>query len=227
MLAAGDVGHKDGEQAISQLCQSYWYPLYAYVRRQVADVHEAQDLTQAFFAYLLDKNVFAQANRQRGRFRSFLLTAFKHFLSKHRDQANAQKRGGGRPVMSLDFAIAETQYLVEPCTTLTPEQLYDRQWAITLLEQIMLRLENEYALRGKSEHFRQLKDFAIGDHAGITYAEVAARLNTTEAAAKMAAHRLRQRYRELLREEIAQTVATPEEIDDELRNLLAVLSLKK
>jgi len=226
VLAAGQKSTSQKAAALQSLCHTYWRPLYAYVRRQVTDVNESQDLTQAFFAELLEKNYIGIAVPERGRFRAFLLTAFKHFLSKQWDKAKAQKRGGGRTMISLDFATADAEYRFEPCTRLTPEQLYDRQWAITLLEQILLRLEKEFAMRGKTEHFRHLKDFAIGDHASVTYADAAAALGTTEAAAKMAAHRLRQRYRELLRDEIAQTVATCDEIDDEIRSLFAVLSLK-
>ena len=154
---------------------------------------------------------------------AFLLTALKHFLSKQWERTKAQKRGGGRVPVSLDFQTADSRYPSDPALGLTPEQIYDRQWAVTLLDQVMQRLENELADRGKAVEFRQLKGFVIGDHAGTSYADVAAAMGTTEAAAKMAAHRMRQRYRQLLRDEIAQTVASPDEVDDEIRDLFNAL----
>ena len=203
----------------------YWYPLYAYVRRRVADVNEAQDLTQAFFAELLEKNYVGSATPDRGRFRAFLLTALKHYLSKQWEKARAQKRGGGRVPISLDFQSADSSLSIEPESGLTPEQLYDQQWAIALLGQIMERLKREFSEAGKAQQFEELKGFVIGDHAGNSYAQAAARLNLTEAAARKAGSRMRQRYRELLREEIAQTVSSPEEVDDEIRNLFTTLNL--
>jgi DNA-directed RNA polymerase specialized sigma24 family protein len=227
VLAAGQGKTPRAAEALQSLCQAYWRPLYAYVRRRVSDAAEAQDLTQAFFAELLEKNYVGAATPERGRFRAFLLTAFRHFLSKQWEKAKAQKRGGRRAPLSLHFEAAEAQFQLEPCAGLTPEQLYDRQWAVTLLGQTMERLEAEFAVGGKEEQFQQLKPFVIGDHAGATYADVAARLDTTEAAAKMAAHRMRRRYRDLLRDAIAQTVAAPEEIEDEIRSLFAALELRK
>jgi RNA polymerase sigma-70 factor (ECF subfamily) len=203
----------------------YWYPLYVYVRRRVVDVNEAQDLTQAFFAQLLEKNYVASATPDRGRFRAFLLTALKHYLSKQWEKARAQKRGGGHVPISLDFQAADSSLAIEPAAGLTPEQLYDQQWAIALLGQIMQRLRTEFDEAAKPDQFEELKGFVIGDHGGKTYAEAAVRLKMTEAAARKAASRLRRRYRELLREEIAQTVSGPEEVDDEIRNLFATLKL--
>jgi DNA-directed RNA polymerase specialized sigma24 family protein len=210
---------------LESLCGTYWPPLYAYVRRRVPDVNEAQDLTQAFFAELLEKNYAGSATPERGRFRSFLLTAFKHFLAKQWDKAKAQKRGGGRAPISLDFQSADSSLRVEPTEGLTAEQYYDQQWAIALLGQIMERLQGEFAEAGKARQFEELKAFIVGDHAGTTYAQPAAILNVTEAAAKKAASRMRRRYRELLREEIAQTVVGPEDVEDEIRNLFAALKL--
>ncbi len=225
VLAAGRRSSPGSTKALSSLCETYWYPLYAYVRRRVADVNEARDLTQAFFAELLEKNYVGSATPERGRFRAFLLTALKHFLSKEWDKAKAQKRGGGRASIPLDFESADSRYCIEPQSGLTAEQLYDRQWAVTLLGQIMQRLENEFVRAGKAKQFEGLKAFIIGEHSETTYSDVAAKLKMTEAAAKMAAHRMRRRYRELLRDEIAQTVGGPDEVDDEIRNLFTTLEL--
>lgn len=225
VISAGRDSSPDSMQALESLCEAYWYPLYAYVRRRVPDVSEAQDLTQAFFAELLEKNYVGTATPQRGRFRAFLLTAFKHFLSKQWEKAKAQKRGGGRAPISLDFQSADSSFRIEPASGLTAEQFYDQQWAITLLGQIMQRLQNEFDRADKSQQFQELKGFIIGEHTGTTYAQAAANLNMTEAAAKQAGSRMRRRYRELLREEIAQTVEGPNEVDDEIRNLFAILQL--
>lgn len=224
VLAAGHRSSPDSRAALESLCEAYWYPLYAYVRRRVSDVNEAQDLTQAFFAELLEKNLAGSATPERGRFRAFLLTSLKHFLSKQWVKARAQKRGGGRAPIPLDFEVGDSRYRIEPCAGLTPEQLYDRQWAVTLLGQIMERLESEFVRGGRAKQFELLREFIIGEHSGTTYSAVAAKLNMAEAAARMAAHRMRRRYRDLLREEIAQTVAGPEDVDDEIRNLFATLA---
>lgn len=225
VVAAGDADGEDARDALSKLCEVYWFPLYAYVRRRVADVSEAQDLTQAFFAELLEKNYVGSAKPDRGRFRAFLLTAFKHFLSKEWEKAKALKRGGGRAPISLDFESADSRIRIEPTSGLTAEQIYDQQWAIALLDQIMKQLEAELKGAGKTEMFEKLKGYIIGDHEGTTYAQVAERLNISEASAKKAASRMRHRYRELLRDEIAQTVEGPNEVDDEIRNLFATLEL--
>ena len=225
MVSAGRSSSPDSKRALESLCETYWFPLYAYVCRRVPDVNEAQDLTQTFFAELLEKNYVGSATPDRGRFRAFLLTAFKHFLSKHWEKARAQKRGGGRAPISLDFESADSSLRVEPPAGITAEQFYDQQWAIALLDQIMERLRSEFEQSGRSKQFEVLKGFVIGDHAGTTYSQTAARLNMTEAAAKKAASRLRQRYRALLRDEIGQTVSGPDEVDDEIRNLFATLQL--
>jgi DNA-directed RNA polymerase specialized sigma24 family protein len=224
VIAAGRNSSPHSREALESLCRTYWSPLYAYVRRRVPDVHEAHDLTQAFFAELLEKNYVGSATPDRGRFRAYLLTAFKHFLSKEWDKAKTQKRGGGLSPLSLNFEFADSSYGTAPQSSLTAEQLYERQWTLTLLTQVMQRLEQEFAQSGKQQQFDELKGFLIGDHSESTYADAARRLNTTEAAAKMSASRMRKRYRELLREEIAQTVTGPDEIDDEIRNLFETLN---
>jgi RNA polymerase sigma factor (sigma-70 family) len=222
---AGRRSSPDSRQALQSLCESYWYPLYAYVRRRVSDINDAQDLTQAFFAELLTKNYVGSATVERGRFRAFLLTALKHFLSKEWEKAKAQKRGGGKPPIPLDFETANSRYLFEPERGLTPEQIYDREWAVALLGRIMQRLESEFVESGKPRQFEELKGYLIGEQDGVTYSDVGAKLGITEAAAKMAAHRLRRRYRELLREEIAETVTGPDEVEDEIFKLFATLRL--
>jgi RNA polymerase sigma-70 factor (ECF subfamily) len=225
VLMAGRRSSRESRQALESLCATYWSPLYAYVRRRIRDPGEAQDLTQSFFAELLEKNYVDSATPDRGRFRAFLLTAFKHFLSNQWARARAQKRGGGRAPIPLDFQSADARLRIEPCAGLTAEQLYDRQWAVTLLDQIMKRLESELAREGKAELFAELKGFIIGERSELTYPAVAARLESTEGAVKMAAHRMRRRYRELLREEIAQTVGGPGEVGDEIRKLFHALQM--
>jgi len=224
VLAAGDHQRSDARESLARLCQTYWYPLYAYVRRRVDSEHAAHDLTQEFFARLLEKDYVATADPDRGRFRAFLLTACKHFLSKERDKARAQKRGGGCAPLSLDFASGESRYLAASTDALTAEQLYDRQWAIDLLDRVMRRLESEMKDSGKPEWFDRLKAFIVGGADGTTYAQAAKRLGTTEAAAKMATHRMRKRYRELLRQEIADTVEHVADIEDEVRCLFATFA---
>jgi RNA polymerase sigma-70 factor (ECF subfamily) len=217
VLAAGERGNVESSRALEQLCSAYWPPLYAYVRRRVRDVHEAQDLTQAFFERLLEKRYLAQADPERGRFRAFLITALKHFLSNEWKKARAEKRGGGQTVLPFDFASQDS---ADGGFTdnLTPERLYERQWAITLLNRVINRVQREMERDGKGRHFQALKDY-IGGPGGSSYADAATALGMTESAARMAASRLRTRYRELLREEIAHTVSTPEEVDDEVRHL--------
>ncbi len=197
------------------------------MRRRVDSVHEAQDLAQEFFARLLEKDYVAAADPERGRFRAFLLTAFKHFLSKERDKARARKRGGGRAPLSLDLSSGESRYpryLAGPTDTLTSEQLYDRQWTVALLERVMRRLEEEMRESGKADWFDRLKEFIAGGSDDATYAKAAKSLGSTEAAAKMATHRRRKRYRELLRHEIAETVEHVADIEDEIRGLFTAFS---
>ena len=223
VLAAGHPDSPQATLAIETLCRTYWYPLYAFVRRQGHEVHDAEDLTQEFFARFLAKDYFRLADPARGRFRNFLLACLKHFLSEQWRQAGRSKRGGGQAVVSWETHAAEERYRSEPADLLTPERIYDRRWALTLLEQALTRLGAEQAAAGKSEVFAQLKDYLWGEGSGAGYAEVATRLGLSEGALKVTVHRLRQRYREVLREEVAHTVGTREEIDEELRYLIAVV----
>jgi DNA-directed RNA polymerase specialized sigma24 family protein len=223
VLAAGRRSSPDSRQALESLCHTYWYPLYVYVRRRVPNVHEAQDLTQAFFASLLERNALEAADRERGRFRSFLLTAFKHFLSDEWDKMRAQKRGGGRRSISLELKSGESRFALEPVHELSPERLYEKQWALTFLDHVLSRLEEEFSAKRKEKQFQAIKPFLAGETGPESY-EIAARaMGVSEAAAKVAAHRARRRYREILRAEIAETVAGPQEIDDEIRQLRAAL----
>lgn len=223
IVEAGRLGSREAGEALAQLCQRYWYPLYAYVRRRVRDVSEAQDLTQEFFARLLEKNVLAAASRERGRFRSFLLAAMKNFLANEWDKAKAEKRGGGRAPLSLALDTAESRLNLEPAHDLTPEKLYERQWALTLLDLVVERLATECAAAGKERQFELLKSALTGDRAAIDYPAAAGSLGMTEEAVRQAAHRLRRRYREILRDELAQTVADPADVDDEVRALFTTL----
>ena len=224
VLAAGEaVGH-EAQDALAQLCGTYWYPVYAHVRRRVGNVHEAQDLTQAFFCHLLEKHVIARADRSRGRFRTFLLTALTNFLNNEWQRARALKRGQGQPELPLDFDSGDSRYQAEPSHALTPERLYERRWVLTLLEQVLERLRLELAEAGNAEHFEQFKGALTGEATAADYARAAAALGITPAAAKQAAYRLRKRYRQLFRAEVAQTVADKADVDDEIRRLLAALS---
>jgi len=223
VLAAGRRDSPASRRALATLCETYWYPLYAYIRRWGRTADDAQDLTQAFFAALLEKHYLEAANRERGRFRSFLLTAFNRFLSKERDRAMAKKRGGSRKTISLDAEAGESRYAQEPSHEWTPERIYERRWALTLLEQVMARLREQYAEAGRTALFERLKVFLAGETGAPPYRQVAAELGMTEGAVKVAVHRLRRKYREILRLEVAQTVADPQEVDDELRHLFAAL----
>jgi RNA polymerase sigma factor (sigma-70 family) len=224
LAAAGGEPSADAAQAMAELCRIYWYPLYAYVRRRGYETHEAEDLTQEFFLRLLAKDYLADVDRQKGKFRAFLLAALQHFLANEWDRARTQKRGGGKKLFSLDAMAAETRYRVELVHNLTPEKLFERQWALTVLERVLARLQAEsFALEGRQAVFGRLKPFLTGAGDSTGYAQAAAELGMTAGAVKTAVHRFRRRYRQLLREEIAQTVAGPEEIDEEIRYLLACL----
>ena len=224
VLTAGRPASSHYQQALGTLCRTYWFPLYAYLRRQGYDSHQAEEYTQAFFARLLAKHGLRLADPKRGKFRSFLLSSLKHFLANERDRARAQKRGGGRKVLSLDFENAESQYALEPSHQLSPEKLFERSWALTVLEHTMARLQTESAGTKKRKLFNHLKVYLTAKKSSVPYHNVAAELDMTEGAVKVAVHRLRQRYRELLRDEIAQTVATAEQIDEEIRDLFAALA---
>jgi len=224
ILLAGQEEGADAEKALATLCETYWFPLYAYIRRRGHSATEAQDLTQEFFATLIDKKYVAAADQERGRFRAFLLTACKHFLAKQRDKARAQKRGGGRKPLSLDLALGESRYVAEPADTLTPEQLYDREWAVDLLKRVISRLEQEMLKSGKSDWFERIKVFIVAGREDTSYGEVAESLGATEAAVKMAVHRMRKRYGKLLREEIAETLEHVADVEDEIRALFTTFS---
>jgi RNA polymerase sigma-70 factor (ECF subfamily) len=225
VLAAGQNANPAAEEALETLCRNYWYPLYAYVRRLGNDEETAKDLTQAFFARLLEKNYVGQADRQRGKFRSFLSGALKHFLADERDKAMAQKRGGGKTILSLDDDTAEDRYRAEPVDETSPDKLFDKRWALTTLEQATERLRKEYQDTGKGNLFDQLQDFLSGAVEGGTgYAGAAARLGMAENTLKSYVRRLRLRNREILRQVIADTVASPAQVDEELRDLFAALA---
>ena len=222
VLAAAHDSRPQAREALAALCETYWFPLYYYVRRRGYRADETQDLTQAFFATLLEKEYLDRADPGRGRFRSFLLASLNHFLANEWDRARAQKRGGGK-VISMDVADAESRYSLEPADNLTAETLFERQWAMTLLDQVLTELREELARGGKQPLFDRLKGFLGGGAPGASYGQVAAELGMTEGAVKTAVHRLRRHYRRLLRARIAQTVASAEEIDDEIRHLFAAL----
>jgi RNA polymerase sigma-70 factor (ECF subfamily) len=223
VAAAGRRSSPESRAALAALCANYWYPLYALVRSQGYTADDAQDVTQDFFARLLARNDFAAADRTKGRFRSYLAGALKHFLANARDQARARKRGGGRAPLPLDFATAESRFSREPAHSLTAEKAFARRWALTLLEQVLLQLRSEFIAAGKADLFDHLKVVLSGQQGSASYAGLAADLEMTEGAVKVAVHRVRRRYRELLRTQIARTVADPELIDDEIRELFAAL----
>jgi RNA polymerase sigma-70 factor (ECF subfamily) len=207
--------------ALGKLCGTYWYPLYAFVRRAGTSPHDAQDLTQEFFARLLEKNWLEAVDREKGKFRSWLLAAMKNFLAKEWRDAHRMKRGGEAAAVSLDADSAEERYGREPADNVTPEQIYDRRWAFDLLDRGLARLETDFAAAGKAAQFAALKFCLSGEK--VPLAEVAAQLGTSEGAVKVAVHRLRERYRELIREEIAETVAKSADVDAELAELFAAL----
>lgn len=221
VISAGGPDAPEAKASLAELCHAYWYPLYAYIRRRGHDPERARDLTQDFFARALEKGLLAEADPARGRFRSFLRTVCAHFLANRRDWERARKRGGGRPVLSIDAAGAEGQYARELADGLTPERIFDRSWALTLLARVLDVLGREYDEAGKADTFGALRGVLAGEAEESSYAAIAARLGTTPGAARVAAHRLRRRYGELLRREIAATLADPEQIDDEIRDLFA------
>ncbi len=223
IAAAAGMEGEASEAALADLCQAYWYPLYAFLRRRGHAAEDARDLTQGFFATLLEKGYLADADPDRGRFRSFLLTAISRFASKEHDKATAQKRGGGRAAVSFDFTDGERRYRNEPADNWTPERIFERRWALTLLDRTLARLREEHQAIGKLAQFEELKSFLTGESGAPPLRTVAEQLGITEGAAKVAVHRLRQKYRELLRAEIAQTLTAQEDIDDELSVLLAAL----
>jgi RNA polymerase sigma-70 factor (ECF subfamily) len=223
VLAARGDDTPQSREAMSTLCRLYWYPVYAFARSRGSTPEQAEDLTQAFFAHLLEKEALQRVDPSKGRFRSYLLAAVRNFLADERAREQTQKRGGGVAPLSLDTEDAENRYRLEPAHDLTPERVYERQWAMTVIQQALARLQQRYARSGKQEHFDALKVFLSGEKRPVPHAEVAQALGLTELAVKVAVHRLRQRFRHALRDEIAQTVAGPEEIDVEMRALYAAL----
>jgi RNA polymerase sigma factor (sigma-70 family) len=224
VLRAGRNDTTRARDALARLCQSYWFPLYSYVRRRGYSAHDAEDLTQDFFARLLERQSLARADPGRGRFRSFILTAMNHFLATEWQKTQTQKRGGRCEVLSLDLAGAEQRYGLEPADQSSPDKAFDKQWALALLDEVVNRLEAEYRQEGRAGLFSSLKQTLTGTRETQPYAVLATRLGLSEGAVKAAVHRLRRRYRELLQSEIADTVAAPGEVNEELRHLFQALS---
>ncbi len=223
VLDAGARNSPRSEEALAALCQAYWYPLYVYVRRKGYEVDQAQDLTQEFFARLLEKHYLRQADPEKGRFRSFLLAAVKHFLATQRDRANAQKRGGGREALPLEIETAEGRYQREPPDNETPDRVFERRWALTMLDRALAALRHEYQQNGREDVFERFKDLLTAGRTEESYAQIGATVGMSEGAVKVAVHRLRRRFGECLRAEIAHTVQGAQEIDDEIRYLFSVL----
>ena len=224
VLAAGRSESTHARDALEQLCRAYWYPLYAFVRRQGYSPTDAQDLTQEFFARLIEKHYLGSVDQAKGKFRSFLLAALKHFLANEYHKAVAQKRGGHAVFLSLDVASAEITYAAEAADGARPDKLYERRWALTLLERVLARIRAEYREAGRVKLFEALKPALTGERGSRGYAEIAQALGMSEAAVKVGVHRLRQRFRQLLRQEIGHTVATQSEVDEELRALFATFA---
>ena len=225
VLAAGQQTSARSAEALASLCEMYWYPVYAFIRRQGYRPEDGADLTQEFFARVLEKNYFHDADPARGRFRAFLCASIRHFLSNERDRARTLKRGGKQPPISLDVETADGRYRLEPRDDLTPEKLFDRHWALMLLERVIVRLREEQASAGKAELFDHLKGFLTGDSSTVPYADVAKPLGMTEGAVRVAVHRLRRHFRDTLVQEIAETVSNPADIDAEIEYLLKAVSV--
>jgi RNA polymerase sigma factor (sigma-70 family) len=219
VLAAGQNTRPQARRALEELCRIYWYPLYVYVRRQGHSKEDAEDLTQGFFARFLEANYLDKVNSEKGRFRAFLLASFKHFLANEYDRANRQKRGGGQKVLSLDWQDADNRYRIDPADEVSPDKLYDRAWAVTLLECVLARLRDESARDGKLEQFLRLRPFLMLGKSAVRYAETAADMNVTQGALRVTVHRLRRRYRELLVEEISQTLSDTAMATEEIKAL--------
>ena len=224
VIAAGDPHRKEARAALVSLCENYWYPLYAYLRRRGYPADRAQDLTQGFFIRLLEGRYLDRADPRKGRFRSFLLTSLKFFVADQEDHQRAQKRGGGM-VVPLEFSSGEERYQREPAHDETPEHIFERRWALSVLDRVVEKLRVEFLQHGRPEHFERLKVFLLGS-SDAPYAALAREMHTSEGALKVAIHRLRKRYRELFRQEIANTVADPAEVESEIRYLAAVLTSK-
>ena len=228
VVAAGESGEDDARAALGRLCETYYPPTYAFLRRRGHSEDNAEDLAQAFFLSLLQRKSLASARQERGRFRSFLLGALRNFLANERESARTQKRGGGQAPLSLDAGRegSDDRDVGEPIDVLTPERLFEERWAVTLLGEVLANLREEMARAGKEPLFERLRHVLTGEQ-GISYREVADELEMTEGSVKVAAHRLRKRFGRLLRDEVAHTVDRPEDVDDELRHLLNVLSSRR
>ena len=224
VVAAGDPQRKEARSALVSLCETYWYPLYAYLRRRSYPPDQAQDLTQEFFIRLLEGRYLDRADPEKGRFRSFLLVSLKFFVADQEDRSRARKRGGGM-LVSMELSSGEERYQREPAHSETPERIFERRWALSMLDRVLEKLRQEFILHGRLEHFERLKVFLLGQ-SDAPYAALARDMNTSEGTLKVAIHRLRKRYRELFRLEIADTVADPAEVESELRFLATVLSKK-
>jgi RNA polymerase sigma-70 factor (ECF subfamily) len=224
VLAAGADNPARARAALEELCTVYWYPLYAFLRRRGHQPADAEDLVQGFIEHLLERRFFQAADPDKGRFRSYLLASLNHFVADAAARARCLKRGAGRPLLSLDAVAAERRYALEPADPSNPEQLFERRWALTLLDTVLQRLETEAAESGRTNLFHQIKGVLLGDRSGVPCVELSRRLGMSEAALTMTVRRLRRRYRELVREEIAHTVSRPVEIDEEMRHLFQVLS---
>lgn len=224
VLRAGNLESPQAAEALQDLCRAYWYPLYAFVRAHGYGPDEAEDLTQGFFERLLEKNLIHQANRDRGRFRSFLLTLLKHYVANEWKRVHREKRAGRLGVISFDQMDAEERYRWEPVETATPESIYERRWTLTLMNHVLSRLRREYRACEKEALFDRLKSTLLGENGARTYSALGAECNMTEGAVTMAVHRLRLRYRELLLEEICHTVAEPSEVEDEIHHMIATLT---
>ena len=224
VLSAAQRSTPDSDAALETLCRIYWYPLYAYARRRGFSAEDAGDVTQEFFARLLEKHSLVAADRDKGKFRSFLLASLRHFLANEWDKANAQKRGGGRAPISIDVNAAEGSYRLEPAHELTAERIFERRWALTLLEQVLRRLRADYVDSGKENLFDILKPALVEPGHAVGYREIGKELGMSEGAVKVAVHRLRKRYRGLLVDEIAHTVTSRDEVEEELQALMAAVS---
>ena len=224
VVAAGRKSSPDAEAALETLCSAYWFPLYAYVRSRGKNADDARDLTQDFFARLLEKDFLQTADPDRGRFRSFLLTVLKRFLSNEHEKEQALKRGGGHRKLSIDFDSGEQRMQIESTTTATPESIFERQWALTLLQRVLASLEADYRESGRGELFDYCGVYLTGSTGAPPYAETAEQLGMTEGALKVAVHRMRKQYREKLKEEVAQTVSSEDDVEDEIRSLMSAVA---
>lgn len=225
VIAAGHAASPDAERALAELCETYWFPVYAFIRRGGRNPDDAKDLTQSFFTRVLEKHYFAEARQDRGKFRSFLLTAVTHFLANEHDWHSAKKRGGGQHLLPLQFDDGEQTFLREPVDTITPERLYERRWSLAVIDAAMQRLRKEYEQSDRAELFGRLQPYLTGEEPA-SYAELAGELSSTEGALRVAVHRLRRQFASSLRAVVAETVQRPDDVEGELRHLLKAVSLR-